>query len=46
MNIEVDTLRERLVSSSVNIFRELLVHSSIRSISYVERMKAQSNDLF
>jgi len=46
IDMEVDTLRRRLVLSSANISRELSVYSSICSISYVKRMKAQSNDLF
>jgi len=45
IDIEVDTLRGRSVSSSANIFRELSVYSNISSISYVKRMKAQNNDL-
>jgi len=45
MNIEVDTPRERSVSSSANISRELLAHSIISFIPYIEMMKAQSNNL-
>ena len=45
MNIEVDTLRGRSVSSSVNVSRKTLAHSSVSSIPYVERMEAQSKDL-
>ena len=44
MDIEVDTPRRRLTSSSVNVFKESLAHSSILFISYVNRMEAQNND--
>ena len=44
MDMEVDTLRGRSVSSSANGSRESSAHSSVSSIPYVERMEAQSND--
>ena len=44
MDIEIDIPRRRLASSSVNVSRESLAHSSILSISYVNRMEAQNND--
>jgi len=46
IDMEVDTLRERSVLSSANISRELLAHSSVYFILYIERMEAQSNDPF
>ena len=45
INMKVDSLRERSVLSNINSLRKLLAHSSIFSISYVERMEAQSNNL-
>ena len=44
IDIEVDILRGMSVSSSVNISRKMSAHSSISSISYIERMEAQSKD--
>ena len=34
------------MNSSRNILRALLTHSDISSISYVERIEAQSNNIF
>lgn len=45
MDMEIDTPRRRLAILSANVSRESLAHSSISSIPYVERMKAQKNDL-
>ena len=45
MDIEVNTLRGRLVSSNINGLREASAHSIIFFIHYVERMEIQSNDL-
>jgi len=45
IDMEVDTLRKISLLSSINGLREILAHSSISSIFYIERMKAQSNDL-
>jgi len=44
IDMEVDTPRERLAISSINVFREALAHSSVSSILYVERIEAQNND--
>jgi len=45
MDMEIDTSRRRLAIPSANVSRELLAHSSISSIPYVERMEVQNNDL-
>jgi len=45
MNIEIDTPRVQSAMSSTNNSRELLVYSSISSISYIERIEAQNNNL-
>ena len=45
MDIEVDTLRERLAISSINIFRGISAHSSVSSILYVKRIEVQNNNL-
>jgi len=39
MNIEVDTLRGKSVTSNINGLKEALAHSNIFFIYYVERMK-------
>ena len=44
INIDINNPRNRLVNSSTNSFRELLVHLSVSFISYVKRIKAQSNN--
>ena len=45
MNIDIDTPRGRSATSSTNSSRASLTHSNLSSISYVERMEAQSNNL-
>ena len=45
MDIEVDTLRERLAISSINIFRGISAHSSVSFILYVKRIEVQNNNL-
>ena len=46
MNIDIDVNipKYKSIYSSTNISRELLVHSSISSILYVEKIKAQNNN--
>ena len=44
MDMDINTLRGRLVNSSANSSRELLAHSSVSSIPCIERMEAQSNN--
>ena len=46
IDMVINTSRSKLVKSSVNISRNLLAYSSIFSISYMERMEAQNNNLF
>ena len=43
--INIDTLRRRSNSSSPNLLQELLTHSDPSFILYVDRMKAQNNNL-
>ena len=45
-NINMKELRGRSMNSSRNMSRVLLNHSDISSISYVERIEAQSNNIF
>ena len=46
MNMEIDTLRGWSAISSINSSRELLVHLSVSSIFYTEKIEAQNNSLF
>ena len=43
IDIDIDTLRNKLVNSSINSSRESLAYSSVSFILYIERMEAQSN---
>jgi len=46
MNIDInmDTLKDRSIYSSTDNSRELLVYSSLSSISYIEKIEVQSNN--
>ena len=44
MDMEINTLRKKLVNSNINSSRESLTHSNVSSISYIKRMEAQNND--
>jgi len=44
MDMDIDTPRGRSAIPSANNSRELLAHSSVSSIPYVERMETQSNN--
>jgi len=44
MDMNIDTPSGRSVNSSANISRELSAHSSVSSISYIKKMKAQSDN--
>ena len=46
IDIEIDTLRDWLNSSSTNSSRKLSVYSSISFIPYAERIEALNNGLF
>jgi len=45
MDMDIDTPRERSVSSSTNSLRAFSVHSNTSSIPYHKRMEIQSNNL-
>ena len=45
MDINIDTLRGRLVSSSTNSSRVLLAHLNVLSVPYHKRIEVQSNTL-
>jgi len=45
MDVETDTPRGQLNNSSTNNSRELLVHSGISSVPYVERIDTLKNSL-
>jgi len=44
MDIDIDILRERLASSSINSSRESSMHSNASSVLYHKRMEIQSNN--
>jgi len=45
INMKINTLRGWSANSNTNNSKEMSVQSSISSISYVERIKAQNNNL-
>ena len=44
IDIDMDTLKDRSIYSSTDNSRELLVYSSLSSISYIKKMEVQSNN--
>jgi len=44
MNIDMNNPRGRTVNASANSSRKSSTHSSVSSISYIERMEAQNNN--
>lgn len=44
ININMDTLRDRSIHSSTDNSRELSAYLSISSVSYIEKIEAQSNN--
>jgi len=44
MDININISKDRSITFNTNSSRELSTHSNLSSISYVERIKAQSNN--